>query len=361
MAKGKNIYGIMPGAVLPAVLALTVAASCERRPLWYEYGPAAGFDLVPGWSRAGGVPKGCETFVFDGDGKLVSTVLSKRTDTVHLELPPGTYKALTVTYSESEYGSFSFYDKHGYEGICVSCEREAPRWKASGITKVVSSEPEWIAAGIGRTFDITDGDARVSLVPYEQYRDGVRDGSFSGWRLPTSGHEDVEMYNCTSDFLLTVWVDDAYKVRSVRATVSGMSTGWLLSGQRPLRDTLSLTMERRNREVVDADTGLGILTCDSNCFGLPDLGRSRLAGDNRAKVYFSLGDGSTVARYVDDAGDRITVEADPTWRFRNLLRLEIGSREHPVELPDVEYDTGRSMFDAWVDGWNDGGTTVISF
>lgn len=338
-----------------------LAASCIRDPLWVEYGPLAAVNIVPDWGKAGGIPQGCETFVYDEAGVLAGTVLSKRTDTIRLELPPGRYRALTITYSESEYGSFSIRGKESLEGICAVCDKNTPSWKAAGVTKTVSNEPEWIAAGLTDEFRISEEEARSSLVPYGEYMKKVTEGQAGGFTVPTVRDVPVRIVNCISDFILELWIDDIRKVQGLRATVGGFSSGWALSKEKALDDTLSLSLDRWGSGGVTGRTP-AMLQTESNCFGIPGrVPAADNAGTNMLDVFLLLGNGETTYRLNVDARPMIEVIPDRSWTFRDTLRVRIGGPGSPVVLPDVKYYDGSSAFDAWVDNWEDKGDIIIPF
>lgn len=353
----RNVRKVMKALAI-SLSVLTV--SCERRPLYYEYGPIAAVNIIPDWSEAGGVPKGCETFVYDRDGALIRTVLSKRTDTIRLELPPGTYQALTITYSESEYGSIDIAGKESLLDIRAESPEGAPAWRAPGMTRTTAAEPEWIASGLTNPFEVTEEEARSSLVLYHEYRKRINaDGSY-GFTARSVKDIPLRVRNDISDLEIEIWVSDIRKVRDARAVFGGMATGWSLSEDRPLDDTLGVSVERWRRHIEGLEAP-GRLTASANCFGIP--GRfpdpDTNPGSNVMTLYLSMGNGSVMHTASIETRPALTVTPDRTWVFRDTLRVRIGTRECPLELPDVPYDDGSSSFNAHVDDWDDQPEIII--
>ena len=342
-------------AALAAVLAI---ASCERRPLWYEYGPLAGVDIVPNWKKAGGTPEDCQTFIYDGNGKLYTTINSKKTDAIHVELPVGEYQAVTFTYNDGKYTTLKFNDKDDLGRFNVRSNEGQTEWTVGGKKMPVGASPEWIAAGQTGLFKVTDNDASVSLIPFEAWRDGKLDHNSPGYEIPTTMTVREDVLNLVSDIEVEVWVDDIRKIRSARATIGGMAAGWNIQADKPLSDTLAVALEKW--EPWNEPTyATGKITAHADCFGRPELARAFAAEDNPFDLYLSLGKGDLVFRYFAKVGHLIEDKADETWNHRRLLRLQIGTPEQPIVLPDT--DSEVIGFNPWVDEWIDGGRILVNF
>ena len=343
---------IILAAAFAAVLAL---ASCDRRPLWYEYGPLAGIDLVPNWEKAGGVPDRCTTFIYDENGRFVTSINSTKTDVIHFELPVGSYRAATVTYSEDNYQAVEFIEKETFPRFRVRSIDDFTEWTVDGAKKAIGREPEWIAVGFTDVFKITTDDVETSLIPFEEWRDGTLNEHSPGYEISTTRTINEDIYNLVSDLEVEVWVDDIRKVHSARAVMGGMAAGMDIPAEGPLADTLAVSLERWEpwNEYTYA---VGKLTAHVNCFGRPILNRDFVAEDNPFDLYLSLGNGS-VFRYFAKVGHLIVDNADETWAFRRKLRLQIGSPEDPIILPEMDSET--LGFNVWVDEWVDGGKAIV--
>lgn len=325
--------------LLPSVL-----TGC-RRELWYDYGSIALAVAEPQWSRSGGTPRGCETFIYRGDD-LYTTVLSKDISHVEALLPEGEYTFLTFTYSESEYGTVKFTGKDRLSTIGV---RSTSSTKDSDI----APEPEWIAAGMSEPFRVSQTDVQGALVPYREWARNASSGKAYGWTPTTACVMPVPVRNLVSSLCTAIYVRGAERVLMLSMRVEGLSDGWDIVSDSPAPTTATRVVNSWTRSKSKA-TGEGVFNSTAAIFGVPE-GVSSLSS---VSLEFVLTDGQTVVR--EDVGEvKISrVLDDETYEWRTVIDIVIGSEDDPIILPESTGGQGTGT-DAWVDRWEDGGETIV--
>ena len=151
---------------------------------------------------------------------------------------------------------------------------------------------------------------------------------------------------------VTVYAGNADVLKSVRASTSGMARTWELTQDVTAADEAiqiinqwTLTMDDEGRRVGHVD---GII----NTFGLPNGEKPSGERDPSLNVSALLIDNTTVADYIFQVGDKITV-LDPNPGYRGMYRLVFGSADNPaIVLPDVK-PAGGGGFAASVSDWGE--------
>lgn len=320
----KNIY------ILSILLLTSLAVpSCHRRPLWVDLGIMPLTDLAPDWSGASESPEGCEAFIYR-DGELYRRVMSNDIASIRSELPNGSYRALVLSYSQSEYWSMDF---EGVESL------ESFTFKSRGYSSKAALpelyECEWLSCGLTDGFTIDYKYSDDNLVLYSDYVSGEYVEPAPKLVSIPSLQRDV-----TSTLRLKVWVKGARTVSVMKMLINGVSAGWHVVSWKPLDETGSLNVGLWKRNLVD-DT-LAFFESEVTCFGFPE-GTSSVD----VELLFTRSDEST---YYTEA---VTV---PVRLEDGVIELVVGLEDDPLVLPALE---GGGFGDAWVDGWGEEHETEI--
>ena len=379
--------------LLAALLLLTAAFGCQRRPLELMYNTTARVIIKILWDIQIDAqveadseiqkPTGVTLYLFR-DGQFYNQLTTASVDSIEVQLEAGKYKMYMISQSPEEFWRMEFEDMTSFENAATRLrENSAASWasrKSEGDDESVVENPEILFAGVSEEFEITEKmtedyqyyytnltKLRRAAAAQNNTKGDTKGGTKSDEELYYE--ERVEYYtiripivasNIVSQLWVTIYSGNADVLKSVRASTSGMARTFELTqnvtAQEEAIQIISewkLTMDDTGRRVGHVD---GVITT----FGLPNGETPSTQRDPSLNVSALLVDNSTIAEYVFDVGDKIKV-LSPNPGYRNLYRLIFGSVEEPAIVPpDVPPDGGTpSGMDATVDDWEDGETVEI--
>lgn len=135
-----------------------------------------------------------------------------------------------------------------------------------------------------------------------------------------------------------------YNLRSVRASLNGMATGYEFGQQRASEQNGTQLLENWSITTDKVNPTQGVVTTKIRSFGLPHSHKGE-AEENTLTVSFLLVDNKTKLNYTFKVGDSFIQDTD------NELSLRI-DKEIAAPLPDVKPEGGTAGgFDANVDDW----------
>ena len=375
--------------LLAALLLLTAAFGCQRRPLELMYRSTVRVIVKCIWDIEVNTQVNVDTEIekptgvtlyFFRDGQFFNSITTSNVDSVEVQLEPGKYRMYMISQSPEEYWRMEFEDMTSFENAATRLrENTSASWAArKSDDEDVVENPEILFAGVSDEFEITE----KMTEDYQYYYTNLtklRRASQNNTKGDTKGgtksdeeiyyEERVEYYtiripieatNIVSQLWVTIYAGNADVLKSMRASTSGMARTFELTQNTTASEEAiqiirewKLTMDDSSRRVGHVD---GIITT----FGLPNGETPSAQRDSALNVSALLIDDATVAEYVFDVGDKIK-KLEPNPGYRNLYRLIFGSAEEPaISLPDVVPPGGKSSgMEATVDDWEDGETVEI--
>lgn len=325
------------------VLSFLAAVSC-RRHIWMEADMTVEVVLCPSWSQTGRDWYGCEAFIYQ-DGELFRRVLSEDTGRIPVRLPSGDYRAVVISHSEAEYGSFSLEGEDLLEGL-------------RAVSAVVSGRavpPEWLAAAVSEDFTVTAGPGG-GLVRLKDFTTKPVKGTY----ISSDITYDVPIEGCSavSLFHAEAWVRGARRVMSMSLYAGGLSSGWIFVPGVPAGESSEFRFSSWTRQMSRADGDTpddGVFYCNSTTFGLP--GDAGSVGG--VSLDLSLSDGTVFHVSEQDVEVTKSVTETEDGQYRYSIIVTIASEDSPIILPPPQGSFGGAGIDAWVDAWQDEGTTAV--
>jgi len=362
---------------LPLLLLLAVT-SCERRPLEVLIKEKVQIRVVMEWQvnyvqLYNEKPNGMTLRIWGSDNVPVLNQITN-SDTVMVQLPPGTYYVMAYNELASEYAEYGmhFYDYNDYAAMTFRSSHytRATNALGEGLPHLVPPEYPRIAVALDTvviTQDMVVEQDSV-LIPYEEFEEKGYKRDYVYTRVLEF---DEVPWPMTVDLKVALLVKHRDRLARVEGTISGMADGFYVTQVRRTSETASLWLDpsserwRRAKYSDDADQ-LGLLQTSVACYGLPygkELIDERQETDNVLQLRLTLTDGKSydfsynvgkLIRYIDP-----DTELEKRIRYRQdlrHLRLEVNLPD-PIDLPEVDpsAQTGAG-FDAKVDEWEDGGT-----
>lgn len=348
---------------LMAIALGLVLSGCERRPLEVYYNNVARVRINVDWDKYfTGKPSGMTMLLYqDGDQATVSRT-SHEVTTQTFNLQPGMYKLMVFNLSPGEFGSIGFSDLNSYDGATARAKdittRAPRRWDAD-IRYMC--DPEDIGVAVDQ-FEITE----------EMIEDYIR---FVDYRKRNNLPDTTDIvYNevvnpMTTHLNCRVMVKGFKSMRSVEASITGMSDGFYMSRVDRTQETGTMLLDTWNATPIEGEDNKGWITTSISTFGLPfgkEKAENREAEDNVLTLAFLLKDGKVrtftynvgkIMKYLTPSGDALTKE-----EILRDIEVEI-VLDDPIDCPDLPpvEDQEASGFDAYVEDWEEGDTYEVSF
>lgn len=286
-------------------------------------------------------PTGMTVSMYPEDASKSSvTELTNDINYAVLNLPEGGYSLLVYNQSTSEFGSFRFMDMDDFSKSRVVGEELTSRWyKSSGDSETVIANPEWLGV-----------ESRTDLVVTSQMVELTNAALQMGSKAGESTIASARPKNVIATLNAIIHIKGIYNIRSVRASISGMASGYMLGAGCTTQEKATQLMEEWSLTADKSNPVNGTINSKITSFGLPQ-GHNDEPDENYLNVSILLVDGTTVLDYSFPVGNQFRYEMIGGAEIQLSLVLEL-SIDAP--LPDVEPDGGGSGgFEAVVDDWGD--------
>ena len=334
------------------LLIVLIATSCENKELCYNHPHHTPVRVDVDWSMFEPYekPTGMTVSFFS---KTSSNTFTRHTNTTThaiVELPVDSFLVLAFNQSPTEFGAFRFTDMDNKELAAARIVENISRWYvARGNNEVVALEPEWL--GVGNCSNI-----EVTQKMLDDYIESILVGSvLLGSKLEPI--TTVTPRNVIHTLSVDIHIEGYHNLRSARASLTGMSEGYLLTHGKRMNSTVTHLFEDWDATRDHNDATKGLIHSDITCFGLPD-NHSKQPDDNRFILEALLVDNKTIVTFEFAVGDMfiqqeyVSKDNDQHLHLKLILTHDING--NPVVLPDVEPEGGSSSgFDATVEGWGE--------
>lgn len=278
------------------------------------------------------VPTGMTLRIFPMNGGKPREVLSNDISSVDFSLPPGRYSAFVFNQSPSEFGTLEFRNMDSFETaeVVVLTEKQEDTKVRYGELRI-AMEPEWLAVDRVTDFVIEeDKDTTIiSLAPL----------------------------NVVCKTTVKASVSGIYNLRSVRGTMTGVASAYLLGKDSLTMDTVTYAMSKWTKKVDQTDATKGVVLSSFYSLGLPSEHKAE-SSQNLLEISTLLVDNRTQKDYTFEVGNRFEYGDDPTedssFGVKNIT-LNV-SVDIPERLPDVkpaDDKTSGGGFDVDVEKWGD--------
>lgn len=346
-----------------AIALVLVLTGCYRRPLEVYYHNVARVRVNVDWETYfGEKPSGMTMLLYKDGNQATISRTDHNVTTQTFNLSPGMYKLMVFNLSPDEFGSIRFENINSYENATARARnittRVPKRWDA-GIRFMADPEPIGVAVD---QFEITEEMIKDYLV-FVDYRQRNN--------LPDT--TDI-VYNEVVDPMTThlnvrVMVKGFKSMRSVEASITGMSDGFHMTRVDRTTETGIMLLDSWNATAIEGEDNKGWITTSISTFGLPfgkEKAENREPEENVLTLAFLLKDGNVktftynvgkIMKYLTPSGDALT-------KAEVLRDIEVEIViDDPIDSPDLPPvdDADASGFDAHVDDWEEGDTYEISF
>lgn len=373
----------MKRLMLIMALALLLA-SCVRRELTYSYNPTVEVVVRTDWSNMDEVPTGMTLYCYSEAGGSPSVVQTNNIDSVVLNLGVGSYRLLVFNQTPSDFSSVSFSGLDSYDTAEVYATTTKSNWYTSKSDESLVNNPTEIAAS---TFE--------SIVIEQEVIDevlGLRE-KYPDIDLDTYITINLKPKVVVKTTKVTVAVDGVHNLRSVRASLYGMATGYHFADQMSHSDRVTHLLESWSQRIY-VDPTQGEVIAYFTCFGIPETttttranveewdgmiyldallvddstivsfdfelaGRTTIVDDEPSENSSSVSSNAT-AKADDDSADDDTDYSDVDADIDIQLGFNLVDDDDPIVLPDVDpTDAGEGGFSAEVEDWGDEENIVL--
>lgn len=334
------------------LLIVLIATSCEHKELCYNHPHHTPVRVDVDWSKFEPYekPTGMTVVFFSETSPNTFTRHTNVTSHVIADLPVDFFHVLAFNQSPSEFGSFRFTDMDNKEKAAARIVENISRWYVSrGNNELVALEPEWLGVGNYASIEVT-----------QEMLDNYIESILVGSVLLGANTEPLATLtprNVIHTLSVDIHIEGYHNLRSARASLTGMSEGYLLTQEKRMNSTVTHLLEEWDATRDHDDATKGTIHSDITCFGLPD-NHSRQPDDNLFVLEALLVDNKTIVTFEFAVGDMfiqqdyVSKENDNHLHLKLVLTHDIHG--NPVVLPDVEPAGGSSSgFDATVESWGE--------
>ena len=331
---------------------LLIATSCEHKELCYNHPHYTPVRVDVDWSKFEPYekPTGMTVAFFSERNDQSFTRHTNTTSHIIAELPVDHYHVMVYNQSPSEFGSFHFTDMDDMEKAAARTIENISRWYvARGSNETVAVEPEWLGVGNYSGMEVTQK-------MLDDYIESILKGStLLGTKMESLA--TITPRNVIHTLSVEVHIEGYHNLRSARASLTGMSEGYLLTQQKRMNSTVTHLLEEWSATRDKSDATKGKINSSITCFGLPD-NHTGQPDDNRLVIEILLVDNKTIVTFEFAVGDLFTqysddkIDSDVELQLSLVLTRDING--NPIVLPDVEPAGGSgSGFDATVESWGE--------
>ena len=330
---------------LIALIATVLFASCERRPLTYDYYPYHDIEVNVDWSKfKGEKPTGVSVWVYPQDGSKALQFRSTNVDKIKVHAPKGTHDIVVFNQIPIDFGTIDFRETDKLSTLQVFATKdESQPWYKRSEGELVLRQPEAFATNIHRDLVVTQEMVDKSWAMYTNKKpQGVTDSTHTTalYVTPTMATKRVKV---------KIGVKGIHNLRSLRAAIKQMSAGYNINEhiENNVHSTSLLTEWKSS-----GGYGKGYVTTEYDVFGFAEEVSSKATDYKKWKgnitIEALLVDNKTVKTFnipIDGATmvDLLTDEIDI------LIHID-----DDIVLPDVKPEGGAGGgFDAEVEDWDE--------
>lgn len=363
---------------LLAVLAL--ASGCDRRPLEVMEPMKATVRLEFDWeTRYGFTPESMTVMIWreNSHNPIVNT--TREVHSMQVELDPATYHVVAFSYSFDEYGSMEFRDTDDYN-IISAHGKDVTLYENGEWDKGVRymTDPEAIGV-VSDSFTITD-EMMLDQVTFHPYETWIKQRlSNTRFFIDSNGVYILPLIIKPVITNLNVYVEvkGIKNLSSLTGSITGMADGFYLYSfdRTDLPRAMLLPTDKWTKYKEEVERKTVYLYHQTSVFGLPhgkEHVSSRDEDFNVLTLYATLIDG-TEKIYTYNVGKIIRYRnLEEGMEFNNDMHLEleldlyvdintVGEDNIPI-FPDIDpSEQTDSAFDADVEPWQEGESTILKF
>lgn len=344
-------------------------AACEREPALFlcDHTTSVGPErIVVDWARFlhKETPTGMTLNLFQrtdsGGYRLVRSTLTNDITHADYTLPAADYADYVFNQGDGEFGTASFSDLDDWQQASVNTTQAASRWyKDTVMTSPLVSEVEWIGT-----------ESHTGLPLTQAMLD-----SAAGGRITI---DTLRPRNIVSTITVYVHIENIGSLRSARAWLNGLASGYWLGRGHTREDKVTQLLESWHLSIDSTktiktdttvtfvtDTGTivrtdsvsrtiqyGVIVAQISSFGLP-YGHRAQPDENTVHLECLLKNDS-VMRFDYPVGDKFEFDEDDNADLHFYIDITM---EEP--LPDVPDQDSESAFDVNVDNWDDEKVTDV--
>lgn len=353
--------------ILMLPMLMLLFAGCDRRPLELYYSPEAQVLVKCDWSNFPEVPTGMTMYFFrDGDSQPKAITTSEVYES-KVSLKAGHYRMFLINQSPNEFGSLAFTGMDTYPTTESYLTAITSKWYTK-TESIIGHDPENLGVAIADEFDITPELVEQYQAILAKYKQNIYSNTDNGTTSEDYQAEldkltkeiDVVAYNVVSELNIKIYINNINSLRSVRASLTGMAGGYLLTKSATTDDTAIQLMESWAAKINANDAVKGYIETSITTLGLPGgilTTEGRDATLNKLSLSLLLADNTTIKTYEFNEGNDIKIERG-AHGIKLELNIVLGTESDPViVLPDVDPEPsgGNSGggFSAKVDDWGE--------
>lgn len=333
------------------IVLLFLFTSCDHKDLCFLHPHKANVRIDVDWSQfEQETPTGMTVMVYSADGEQYLRHLTNTTTHALVDLESGFYTTIVFNQSDAEFGTLEFVGMDNFSTAEVHAVTTESRWYTRANEKEqVIMQPEWFA-----TDNCTDVEVTPSMVEtaVTEYMSSISKSNEKR-ESRTRSHFVIATHtpqNIIHTVTVKVHLKNIYNMRSARASLTGLASGYSFSNSRTTEGIVTQLLESWSITQDESDPTSGYITAKITTMGLP-YGHTAQPKDNEFVISVLLVDNETVVDIPFSVGDKFEKVYDENGRYNLNLFVELWAED---PLPDVKpTDAEDGGFDAIVDEWGE--------
>ena len=333
------------------IVLLLLFSSCEHKELCYHHPHTAKVRIDVDWSQFNlDAPTGMSVMIYSTEGEQIMRHLTNDITHALVDLEAGLYNTIVFNQSDYEFGTVDFVGMDNFFTAEVHSKITESRWYTrAGEDEKLAMQPEWIGSDYCTDVEVTQSMIDITTAEYIESLSRTYKSKEKKTRSQFTIAQ-LTPQNFVHTITVTVHLKNIYNLRSARASLTGLASGYSFSKEEPTENTVTQLLESWSVVRDPDDPTLGYITAQITSMGLP-YGHTGQPKDNEFVLSVLLVDNETVVDIPFSIGDKFEKVYDQTGRYNLDLDVELWAED---PLPDVkpsgEEDGG---FDAIVDEWGE--------
>ncbi len=244
-------------------LIITLALSCKRDELTYDYRPYCNIKIYVDWSDMTEKPEGLSVYCYPQDASEPTILETNQVDSPLIQLKEGSYNIIIFNRIKTGFGSLQFNGMNKFETAEVVAVGSKSAWYETKSTESLIREPEPIAITTITDYVVETECVKKSYENFLKYGKNITSTSISvrPTLITQNAHIELQVKN----------LDDVRDANFARGAVTNLSMGYKFASQTNFGQAAVqlVDVDKWQRTITNMDSIDGQVFASFSTFGTP--------------------------------------------------------------------------------------------